>query len=190
MGMLVLCLWYFRLEPWNAHRCEESAHFSKFSGEEPPNSPPMLAPWEFAMAGWKKSKKFHSPIKIFDLATGPHQSIEKSVNYVEDPTSKDRRFLIRNHIGWEIFRSLQNSPVSTEQCVLFIITCTRLYTVVRSTQHLLFEKNMPDTLHTLCVRLSSSQSPTRNSWIHQLKKTSMNGSVSRERSPVRTQARI
>ena len=37
IGMPVLCLWYFRLRPWNALRCKESADFSKFSGGGPPD---------------------------------------------------------------------------------------------------------------------------------------------------------
>ena len=62
------------MKPWNALRCEESAAFSKFSGGGPPEPSRRLASSELrgGRHNLSHSKKFHSPLKILDPATGPH----------------------------------------------------------------------------------------------------------------------
>ena len=76
IGMLVLCLWYFRLKPWNAIRCKERAPiFQNILGEDPQTPAKARA---FRASRWPATilappKSSIAP-KILDLATGPLQA--------------------------------------------------------------------------------------------------------------------
>ena len=79
IGMLVLCLWYLGLTPWNALRCEKRAPiFQKLSREGPPDTRPRLAPSQLRGGRLRRPQsqplqKVPKPPKNFGPGYGPGQ---------------------------------------------------------------------------------------------------------------------